>query len=99
MENNKTFRNKSYEWTRALPELYNNHVHADVTLVCEGKSVLVHRSILASLSPLFSQLLVGCESCVEPVILLEGFRYKMCVFDIVFLWRLQLFHFLLDIQH
>lgn len=66
---------KSDEWTRYLPVIYNDHSFADVTLVCEGKQVLVHRSILASISPFFRDLLANFETSLAPIILLEGFRY------------------------
>jgi hypothetical protein len=74
MENRTNF--KSYEWTRNLSALFNDQCHADVTLICEGEKIWAHRSVLASLSPLFSQLLMSCESLVEPTIILEGFRYN-----------------------
>lgn len=67
---------KSYKWTHYLPLMYKNQSHADVTLVCEGQQILLHRSVLASLSPFFEQLLNSCESSLHPpVILLEGFRF------------------------
>lgn len=72
MESVKCFT--SYDWTSNLSAMYRNHSHADVTLICEGEKIFVHRSVLASLSPLFGQLLMGSESSAEQIILLEGFR-------------------------
>lgn len=66
---------KFFEWTRCLPKIYTSQSHADVTLVCEGKKILLHRSVLASISPFFNELLSNRESSVHPpVILLEGFK-------------------------
>ncbi|KAI9559070.1 putative longitudils lacking protein [Daphnia sinensis] len=78
---------KSYDWTSNLSAMYRNHSHADVTLVCEGKKILAHRSVLASLSPLFGQLLLGCESSAEQLIFLEGFRYAVMVCLVNFLYN------------
>ncbi|XP_057369580.1 modifier of mdg4-like [Daphnia carinata] len=85
MERMKNF--KSYDWTSNLSAMYRNHSHADITLICEGEKILVHRSVLASLSPLFSQLLMGCDSSVEQVIFLEGFRYAVMVCLVNFLYN------------
>lgn len=74
MEKTTNFKSLDDLWTRNLLAMYNNQCHADVTLICEGKQILVNRSVLAALSPLFTQLLLGCDSHVEPVIFLEGFR-------------------------
>lgn len=85
MERMKNF--KSYDWTSSLSAIYRNHSHADITLICEGEKILVHRSVLASLSPLFGQLLMSCESSVEQVIFLEGFRYALMVCLVNFLYN------------
>jgi hypothetical protein len=74
MEKKTNFKSYVDSWTRNLSAMYNDQCHADVTLICEGNKILAHRSVLATLSPLFSQLLLGCESLVEPTIFLEGFR-------------------------
>ncbi|XP_046456926.1 zinc finger and BTB domain-containing protein 18-like [Daphnia pulex] len=87
MENKTNFKSLDDLWTRNLLAMYKNQCHADVTLICEGKKILVNRSVLASLSPLFSQLLLGCDSHVEPVIFLEGFSYKPMVCLVNYLYN------------
>lgn len=62
-------------WTNLLGSMYQRGEHTDVNLVVEQKSIAVHRSVLAALSPLFHQLLENKMECQDTTIILDDFRY------------------------
>jgi len=70
-----TFK-RTHGWSYSLKETYCKQLHADVTIISEGRKLLVHRSVLASLSPFFKTLLSSNETN-EPVISMEGFKYSV----------------------
>ena len=59
------------EWSKMLHSAFRHQLHADVTIVCEGKQIRAHRSVLAALSPFLKHILLTADATVEPLIILS----------------------------
>lgn len=66
------FKNRHYRDT--FKSLRANGEFCDVTLMCENWSIRAHKSILASASPYFHEVLNGV-STASPIIIINDVRY------------------------